>query len=55
MHVNQSGKKGLFGLKIGWDSARAFLVLALLEVLPPDFLNSSGDRNGYSQILLRIK
>ncbi len=35
----------LFSLKIGWDLARAFLMLAMLTVLPSDFLNSGGDSN----------
>jgi hypothetical protein len=35
----------LFGLKIGWDVARAFLMVAALVVLPPDFLYIGGDSN----------
>jgi hypothetical protein len=35
----------LFGLKIGWDVARAFLTVAALVVLPPDFLYIGGDSN----------
>jgi hypothetical protein len=36
---------GLFGLKIGWDVARAFLTEAALIVLPLDLLYSGGDGN----------
>jgi hypothetical protein len=36
---------GLFGLKIGWDVARAFLKEAALTVLPLDLLYSGGDGN----------
>jgi hypothetical protein len=36
---------GLFGLKISWDVARAFLTEAVLMVLPPDLLYSGGDGN----------
>jgi hypothetical protein len=33
----------LFGLKISWDLARAFMMEAALMVSPPDFLNSFND------------
>ncbi len=40
----------LFGLKISWDVARAFLTVDALVVLPPDFLyignNSNHDIGG---------
>jgi hypothetical protein len=35
----------LFGLKIGWDVAKAFLTDAALTILPLDFLYSGGDGN----------
>jgi hypothetical protein len=40
---------GLFGLKIGWDVARAFLTEAVLTVLPLDSVYSSGDREPQRQ------
>ncbi len=36
---------GLFGLKISWDVARAFLKEAALTVSPPDLLYSGDDGN----------
>ncbi len=46
-HKNRSWDDdiGLFGLKISWDVARAFLKEAALTVLPPDLLYSGGDGN----------
>jgi hypothetical protein len=46
-HKNRSWDDdfGLFGLKIGWDVARAFLKEAVLTVLPPDLPYSGGDGN----------
>jgi hypothetical protein len=35
----------LFGLKIGWDIARAFLAEAALTVLPPDLVYSGSGSN----------
>jgi hypothetical protein len=35
----------LFGLKISWDVARAFLTVAALVVLPPDFLYIGNNSN----------
>jgi hypothetical protein len=43
---------GLFGLKIGWDIARAFLTEAVLMILLPDFLDSGGDSNLILVVLL---
>jgi hypothetical protein len=47
LHKNQSedDKMGLFGLKINWDLAWAFLVNAALMVSLPDFSNSGSDTN----------
>jgi hypothetical protein len=47
LHKNQSGddKMGLFGLKINWDMAWAFLVNAALMVSLPDFPNSGSASN----------
>jgi hypothetical protein len=35
----------LIGLKIGWDVARAFVIAAVLTVLPPDLLYRGGNGN----------
>jgi hypothetical protein len=47
LHKNRPWNDGIgvFGLKIGWDVVKAFLKEALLMVLPPDVLYSSGDGN----------
>ncbi len=47
LYENQScdNNAGLFGLIIGWDLARAFLVYPLLTVSPPDFQSSNNDSN----------
>jgi hypothetical protein len=36
---------GVFGFKIGWDMARAFLIEAALIALPPDLVYSGGNGN----------
>jgi hypothetical protein len=33
----------LFSMKIGWDAARAFLMIDVLTVSPPGLLYSGGD------------
>jgi hypothetical protein len=36
---------GLYGLNIGWDVARVFLIETTLKISLLDFLYSSGDSN----------